>query len=784
MRKFFRPNTVFYKLVASYSVLIVLSIAAQGICAYLIFSGSFNEQIEKVNIRMLHHLSDMIDREAIRKTEQLYVDITMDQQRNSDLLSLFDQPLTGNHSKLLNVHQYLSQLALSNDEFVDSIELYYRYSGAMVSSGPRGYVQLNEDQASGSGWMNRMAQSGSNTLWLREAVADASDSTGPQTDTLIFIRAYPFTAKADKAKGFISIRLKPDAILRYLEPEGATDKSSFLLLDKNGDVMEQSMGDSRLTGEHLKELAERLRHMPEKEGNFLGDYGAKVITSYTTLGESGWKLVNLTLVDQYYQKSIAIRNTFLLISLAAVSIGFILSNIVTLRIYNPIKRLVRGIRTSLHAAIPFLAEERGENELQTIDRVISHLTLKVTELEQTFADNMPLIKHHLVTGLMQRSITGEDEYKDMLRLLGASWSGSFHSAWIIRLDPVYMSGLSAENSQFIQYSLLHQIEEHASDGLSLLTTALPNHQIGVILAASSDDTQRLQRLARQVIEYIRDSHMLPAVIAYGSWETSPLDLHKSYSQAQTALSYHYFLPDSSILSGPEMMKRELSSAEIEPDTVGEFSRLLKSGSLQSVTAFIQDWKRQLQSGPYSAEHGHQRIRELVGEFRSYLRELHIRNADIFSPDSWEAFRQIHNIGQMEEWLLSSVRGVFHFLENRPQARGDEMISELRQYVQSSYPTDISLESAAEHVSLSPRYLSRIFKDETGMNFTDYVTKTRLEKAMELILNTDGTIEQISRQVGFNSSGYFIKKFKTQYGVTPKMYKELHSGHPHDIGESE
>ena len=60
-----------------------------------------------------------------------------------------------------------------------------------------------------------------------------------------------------------------------------------------------------------------------------------------------------------------------------------------------------------------------------------------------------------------------------------------------------------------------------------------------------------------------------------------------------------------------------------------------------------------------------------------------------------------------------------------------MISKVKEYIKENYK-EASLEDAAVQVSLSPSYLSRIFKEKCGMGFSDYLTKTRMEKACELL----------------------------------------------------
>lgn len=76
---------------------------------------------------------------------------------------------------------------------------------------------------------------------------------------------------------------------------------------------------------------------------------------------------------------------------------------------------------------------------------------------------------------------------------------------------------------------------------------------------------------------------------------------------------------------------------------------------------------------------------------------------------------------------------------------------------------------AEVCHISSSYFSRIFYKKTGENFTNYLTKLKINWSKELLEATDIYINRISGTLGFIKSGYFIKKFKIQTGVTPAIY---------------
>ncbi|MDO4565100.1 MAG: helix-turn-helix transcriptional regulator [Clostridia bacterium] len=81
-----------------------------------------------------------------------------------------------------------------------------------------------------------------------------------------------------------------------------------------------------------------------------------------------------------------------------------------------------------------------------------------------------------------------------------------------------------------------------------------------------------------------------------------------------------------------------------------------------------------------------------------------------------------------------------------------------------------METLCDYLHLSPAYFSTLFKRETGMSFTSYVTTVRMEKAAELLKNTDDKTYRIAELIGFSDPNYFSYVFKKYYGVTPTKFR--------------
>lgn len=106
-----------------------------------------------------------------------------------------------------------------------------------------------------------------------------------------------------------------------------------------------------------------------------------------------------------------------------------------------------------------------------------------------------------------------------------------------------------------------------------------------------------------------------------------------------------------------------------------------------------------------------------------------------------------------------------------QKRINNLIKKANSYMEAHYSDEISLDSIAKEVNLSPYYFSHFYKEETGVNFSDRLMEIRMEKAKEYLIKPDSSIKDVSRQVGYADPNYFSKLFKKITGVTATEYKE-------------
>lgn len=145
---------------------------------------------------------------------------------------------------------------------------------------------------------------------------------------------------------------------------------------------------------------------------------------------------------------------------------------------------------------------------------------------------------------------------------------------------------------------------------------------------------------------------------------------------------------------------------------------------------------------------------LIDFWKNAIRRLDRRNAGILT----------------ESVLLYTLSYVKNEEDCDADDKGDAFIESLVSYIDNNYTDhDMSLKKVADIFAYTDKYLSHIFKERMQMNFSVYLTRLRLQKALELMRNGRRDVSEIALECGFSDASYFSKVFKKSVGKTPHEY---------------
>jgi two-component system, response regulator YesN len=161
--------------------------------------------------------------------------------------------------------------------------------------------------------------------------------------------------------------------------------------------------------------------------------------------------------------------------------------------------------------------------------------------------------------------------------------------------------------------------------------------------------------------------------------------------------------------------------------------------------------------------------------------IHLRNNQIriqYGDEFYEKFcihaNRCSSIDQLFQYLSVMVgESLDVIIEDKKQA-DTKPIRLAKQYIQQNYMRSISLEEISNLVGFNATYFSTLFKKENGSNFVDYLSEIRMNKAKELLRETNSSIAVICEQVGYNDLKNFTKSFRRNIGLKPNEYRKLYS----------
>lgn len=138
--------------------------------------------------------------------------------------------------------------------------------------------------------------------------------------------------------------------------------------------------------------------------------------------------------------------------------------------------------------------------------------------------------------------------------------------------------------------------------------------------------------------------------------------------------------------------------------------------------------------------------------------------------SYSDLLSLKNVSEVRKWSIGALKGMMSKSDIDIKSSGNSIIYGAKCYIEENYSRDLTLSDVADHVFLSPVYLSRLFKESTGMNFSEFLIDCRIMKACELLKNIQLKVYKICNVIGYTNVKYFYNLFRRKMGCTPSEYR--------------
>lgn len=250
------------------------------------------------------------------------------------------------------------------------------------------------------------------------------------------------------------------------------------------------------------------------------------------------------------------------------------------------------------------------------------------------------------------------------------------------------------------------------------------------------------------------------------------DICFSYTRAQRIAEAKSFFGIEGIFPG---RGEEVAESRILSPMVEKRPLLLaiELSDMEAIRNFVGRFEEQARA--YGTEDKQQLFSVIIELMLSAVRMLHDREVsveqfshpDIFTVDFLSTFE---SASQLFRWLERFLETLAQKYKQQESGKEDAIIDQVKAYIARNLHKNLHLSDIAQQFHYNGNYLGRLFRRSVGVKFTDYLQNLRVQSAKEILCETDYSIEEVSRRVGFSDCQYFIRVFKVAVGQTPKRYR--------------
>ena len=258
----------------------------------------------------------------------------------------------------------------------------------------------------------------------------------------------------------------------------------------------------------------------------------------------------------------------------------------------------------------------------------------------------------------------------------------------------------------------------------------------------------------------------------GEWVVGNAEIKKSFEEAVVAYKHRFFKGEYEICFFKELHYADgntVNFGDVFPDVMEHLRKEISKEFRECISEQIEKIRKEEILEPET--------------IRMYLHELLVRikmglekygEGFVLDEGYSDLYKQINELEYLEDIRQDFVYFLDRAMEKLEVSEENEIVHAAKKYVREHLAGDLRVAWVSHNLGVSADYMSHLFRVETGIRFIDYVNHVRTEYACDRLRGTDDKIYEISEEIGFENTNYFIKVFKKYTGMTPADFRKRES----------
>lgn len=392
-----------------------------------------------------------------------------------------------------------------------------------------------------------------------------------------------------------------------------------------------------------------------------------------------------------------------------------------------------------------------------------------------------VLKQQFILQLMRGMLKDENKIKNKIMELNLRLQ--LNAYFVITLDiddyKFVLEMFGKKDKELLNFSILNICQEILNDYNIGEVVNIFDRRFVMILSFSGtksylDINNEVNSIVAKVLNCISKYLNFTTSIGVSELGTKISDMHIFFNQADMALQSRFYSGKNRAYYYKDFKQFSTIPLKLDKEKEKEFVHFIKNGMKNDLYKLIDSYFIEFKRILVKPSHLYNFCMEIIRLINMVGNQYNIAPRDIYDVEyaPYEILESLDTMDDTRKFIKESIERLIEILcIASSNSNYNNAVKECLKHIHSNYMKDISLSVVAGYVNVSPAYLSFLFKQETGKNFTDYLKELRIQKAIELMETTNQKISEIAQNVGISNRKYFSKLFKEKVGLSPAEYKK-------------
>lgn len=282
----------------------------------------------------------------------------------------------------------------------------------------------------------------------------------------------------------------------------------------------------------------------------------------------------------------------------------------------------------------------------------------------------------------------------------------------------------------------------------------------------------------EIIKYIESKYTIKMVVGIGNIVDNIAFVGDSAYNAESQLKYVHLYGKSGIICANDIVPFQQISILSDHPVFERVINAFTEGNVKELILRLNEFVAFVRTKPNVSKTGIKRnLAELMIRLLNIAADVD-DNVDsvLDGRDPYKWIMQQNHTEIILEWILSISKELMQLMHTNIKIPNEDTIHSITRYIQEQYGNEeLDLSMISGYVKMTPAYVSRYFKQTTGVGISSYIAQIRIEQAKNLLISTNLKSNEIGNLCGFSSSSYFNYVFKKKTGNSPSLYRKRYKG---------